>query len=355
MVQLLGLLVGVGLLVWCIKVAFRPENREQLDRLGDASSAQIAGMLALSVLSLFFNGMVFWGVIRPVRVELRDRARAEGRPLPLGFWHVQGVNAVATCLAYIPFKLSVVFRFFVHRVHDRVPLGTIASWMAAAAAALAAVCVPILLAGVLLGSSLRGLPLIGVSLAGITFLSALGWVIARLFAGREGLARLRRWAAATRLRIVRRLTDAQLFADIHAGFAMVGDGRGWLTGLLGRAGDVGVQSIRFWLAGQVLGIEMDPGAALLLGVTYFALGAASPSGALGIREGGATGLATLLHLDGDQSYAGVTLLVTAADSIPTLLGAAAGLVMVLRKNRARAHGSVNESALQATSPVDSDR
>lgn len=334
-VQLLGLLVGLALLAWCVTIALRPENRQQLDRLGDASAAQIVGMLLLSVLSLLCNGIVFWGVIRPVRVALRDEATQAGRPLPLGFWHVQSVNAVATCLAYIPFKLSVVFRFFVHRVHDHVPIGTIASWMAAAAAALATVCGPVLLAGVVLGERAKGMTLIGASIAGVLVLAITGWAIARYFAGHDGLVRIRKWIAATRIGLLRRIADSKVFADIHAGFAMVGDSRGWATGLAGRIGDVAAQSVRFWLAGQILGVEIDPGVAVLLGVTYFALGAASPSGALGIREGGATGLAALLHLDQSQSYAAITLLVTAADSIPTLLAAGGGLAAVVRKNRAR--------------------
>jgi hypothetical protein len=333
-IQLLGLMVGLGLLAWCVNVAFRPENRQQLDRLGDASAMQVSCMLLLSVLSLLCNGIVFWGVIRPVRVQLRNEALQAQRP-PLGFWHVQCVNAVATCLAYIPFKLSVVFRFFVHRVHDHVPIGTIASWMAAAAAALATVCGPVLIAGVVLGDRAKGMTLIGASLAGILVLAVTGWAVARYFAGHDGLVRIRRWIASTRIGILRQVADSKVFADIHAGFAMVGDPRGWATGLAGRVGDVAAQSVRFWLAGQILGVEIDPGVAVLLGVTYFALGAASPSGALGIREGGATGLAALLHLDQSQSYAAITLLVTAADSVPTLLAAGGGLAAVLRKNRAR--------------------
>ncbi len=316
-VQVVGALIGLGLLAWCVKLAMREGNRDQLEHLRAATAGQIAGMFGLSLASLFCNGLVFWGLIGGA-----PRHADQRRP---PFWHVQAVNAVATCLALIPFKLSVVYRFFVHRTRDRIPIGTIAAWMAAAAAALAAVCGPFVVAATL---GLRGAPLIIAGLAGVALVAALGWWIARIFAGTAGLTKLQALAGGTRVSLFARAARSRPFEHVHAGFDMVGDARAWWTGIAGRCGDLAMQGARFWLAARILGIQIDPASALLLGLAYFALGAASPSGALGVRETGATGLAALMHLEGSERYAGVTLLVTAADSIPTLLAAAAGLVAV---------------------------
>lgn len=333
-VQVAGALIGLGLLGWCVSIALREGNREQLRRLGDASGGQIAGMLGLSLASLLFNGVVFWGLIGPASAKRGKR---------LGLWHVQAVNAVATCLAYVPFKLSVVYRFFVHRVRDGIPIGTIASWLAAAAAALVATCGPVVLVAAVLGGGARALDLVAWSFCGTMCVATLGWAAARSLAGERGLARLRSMAGATRIGLLTTLAGSRAFEHLHAGFDMVGDWRAWGTAIGGRAGDLTVQAVRFWLAGQILGVSIDPGPALLLAVTYFALGAASPSGALGVRESGATGLAALLHLEGSEGYAGVTLLVTAADSIPTVGAALLGLIAVrpwrIRKESASgAHG-----------------
>ena len=47
-IQLAGFLVGLGLLVWCAKLAFSEKNRAGLERLGDASVGEVSLLLALS-------------------------------------------------------------------------------------------------------------------------------------------------------------------------------------------------------------------------------------------------------------------------------------------------------------------
>ena len=44
---------------------------------------------------------------------------------------VVAVNAIATLLNYLPFKLSVISRIVIHNRRDGVPLGKIVGWLAA--------------------------------------------------------------------------------------------------------------------------------------------------------------------------------------------------------------------------------
>ncbi|MCG3124618.1 MAG: hypothetical protein GIKADHBN_03087 [Phycisphaerales bacterium] len=317
LVQVVGLCVGLGLLAWCVSMALKPENRDQLRHLADARPSAIAGLLALSFASLLANGGVFWSLIRPIRT-LDDR-----RGVP--FWRMQAANAVATCLAYVPFKLSILFRVLVHRTQDRIPVGTIAAWIAAAAASLVVVCGPVL-----------GLALIGFArerlliAAGASALAAatLGWWLARLFAGPGGLAAIRRGADVLWPGVLGRLSRSAMVQHLHAGFDIAGTAQAWFGAVAFRALDLFVQALRFWTAAHILGLEIDLGSAILLGAVYYTLGAASPSGALGVREGGATLVAKLMQLSGGDTHASVTLLVTASDAVPTVLSAIAGALYI---------------------------
>nr|HRJ50554.1 hypothetical protein [Phycisphaerales bacterium] len=47
-IQVVGLAVGLALLGWCVSVALRPENRDQLGRLREAPPWMIAGVVGLS-------------------------------------------------------------------------------------------------------------------------------------------------------------------------------------------------------------------------------------------------------------------------------------------------------------------
>lgn len=311
--QVAGLVIGLALLGWCVSIALRPGNREQLERLGEAPWWMIGAVVGLSVLSLGFNAGVFWSLVRPSK--------------RLGFGYVLAVNSVATCLAYLPFKLSLVFRFFIHRVRDGIPVATIAAWIAAAGMSLAVVCGPVAGVAALGVRDAWLVPLAGLA-AGVIALAA--WLVAGALAGPSGMERIRRMASFSGIGAIERLVRTRTVEHLHAGFGMVGERSAWWTAIGWRACDLAVQSARFWVAARILGLDLEIGPAVLLGVTYYALGAASPSGAIGVREGGATGLAAMLHLDGGASYAGVTLLVSAADAIPTVLAACAGAAVLRR-------------------------
>src|SRR5690606_21428503 len=113
----IGFLVGLALLGWCVSIALSPENREQLDRLADAGWRPIALLVVLSGLSLALNGAIFWLVLLPAR-----RLRAAD---------VIATNALATFLAYLPFKISLIVRALIHQRRDRVPLVLLGAWMSA--------------------------------------------------------------------------------------------------------------------------------------------------------------------------------------------------------------------------------
>ena len=96
LVQVIGFVVSLGALGWAVSVAFQEENRAQLENLRDASAGQVMMLVGLSFASVAINGMIFWVVIRPVhRIRVTD---------------VISTNAIATFLAYLPFKMSIVAR-----------------------------------------------------------------------------------------------------------------------------------------------------------------------------------------------------------------------------------------------------
>ncbi|MCC6427405.1 MAG: flippase-like domain-containing protein [Phycisphaerales bacterium] len=322
LVQIAGIVVGLGLLAWCIWLAARPENRDQLARLREAPPGQIAALLGLSVLSLVANGIVFWSLIQPAK--------------RLGFWYVLMVNAIATCLAYLPFKLSLVFRFFIHRTRDQIPVLTISAWLAAAAAALVASLGSIVAVAAIGGGG--GPYFIPLSAGAVVVTGILAMWLARVFAGPAGLARLRGFTRRTHLPFSARLAESASLQHMHAGFDMIASPRAWPLAILGRLADLAVQAIRFKLAAGILGVELSTSDSILLAVVYYTLGAAAPSGALGAREGGAVGLAKLMHMGTTDQFAGIVLLVTAADAIPTLAAALGSILTLGVRGVARSAG-----------------
>ena len=65
--QIGGFLIGIALLVWCVRRGLSPENRGQLALLRSASPGLVASLLGLTVVSIALNGLIFWAVLRPVR------------------------------------------------------------------------------------------------------------------------------------------------------------------------------------------------------------------------------------------------------------------------------------------------
>lgn len=318
LVQVVGFIVSLGLFGWCISVALRPENQDKLRALSGAPAWVVAGLLGLTVLSVLLNGAAFWLVLLPVR--------------RLRFLDVQASNAIAGSLIYLPFKLSVISRFVIHNRRDGVPLMTIGAWMAAFGVAMLASMAPALGAAVWR----KGLDwlFIATTLGGLAIIYVLMLVVARYFAGEVGLARVHRVTDPLRMSLVNRLVRSRAFVNLHAGFAMLAHPATLAGAMLLRMTDLFVMSGRFMLAAYAVGAHLGLEAAVLSAAAYYLITIASPAGVLGMREGGATGLAALLSMPGvsAEGFVVIALTVSATEMVVLLASGALGAVW-LRPDR----------------------
>ncbi|KAA0214630.1 MAG: hypothetical protein DYG94_08240 [Leptolyngbya sp. PLA3] len=315
--QGVGFLLGLALMGWCIGIALSPDNREQLGHLLEATPGQVAILLGCSLGTLLLNGWIFWVVLLPVKRT--------------GLWYMSAVNAVATLISYAPFKISMAFRVLVHNRVDRVPVLTIGAWMAAIAVLALTVLVPALLASMWTGE--QGLAWWGLWLGGSTLFTGTAVLMARAFAGERGWNRLAGLCSA--MLLGRHMIAGEHGRRLHAGIDMIAHWRASAAAALLRVGDVFVQAVRVWIASQILHIDLGWGPCMVIASTYFLIGALSPIGMLGSREGGSTAVATLAGITTADSAAGiltVSLLITASEALVNLAGGGVG-AMVLRVDR----------------------
>ena len=306
-VQVVGFLAGIGLLGWCVKDALSEDNRAQLERLLDAPAGSIGALVGLTVATLLLNGLGFWTALAPVR-----RLRVT---------EVVAVNALATFLNYLPFKIGAITRIAVHNRRDGVPLLMIGAWLVALLAALVIGVGPLVL--VSLWCPRVDATWVGASLGLALVLFIVCVVVSRLFMGERGLTRLHALVDPLRIGLLSRFLRSERFQELHAGFTMTSH-LGWfgLTVLL-RLLDVGVQAARFWLAADLLGSPIGFDQAILVSVAFFLIGVMSPSGMLGLREGGSRIFAGLIALG--STFDTVPLLVGAVDAVVNLAGAGAAI------------------------------
>ncbi len=305
LVQVVGFGIGIALLGWAVQVALREENREQLSKLTEASPGELMMLLSLATLSVGFNGIIFWVVINPIhRIRPTD---------------VIATNAIATFLAYLPFKLSVVSRFVIHNRRDKVPVLTIGAWIIAEAVLMAAVLGPLVLVSIWQ----REVNLIWwvVSLTSSFACTFVGSALARQLAGDVGITRL------SRLGLSDRITGKSAFVRIHSGFEMLGHPSATLIANTFRLIDIIAFALRFYLAARVLELPISMDDSLLLGACYFMIGAASPTGMLGTREAGIIAIAKMVGIStlatsetpsGELPIAAVVLFVTAVEAVVNL-------------------------------------
>lgn len=110
-IQLLGFVVGLSLLAWCIRSAVRGGGWE---RLADADLRLVAAMLACSLGSQLLNGAAFWVTIRPVKkIPLLD---------------LEWLNVTCGMLNYAPIRLGALGRILYHVRVDGLGLLQIAGW-----------------------------------------------------------------------------------------------------------------------------------------------------------------------------------------------------------------------------------
>jgi hypothetical protein len=315
-VQGVAFVVGLALLVWCVSLALKPENREALTTLSRAPWWQSGGVIALSVVSLVLNGALFWVTIRPVT--------------RLKFVDVQATNGVATLLNYLPFKIGLAARFVIHHRRDHVPLLTIAAWLAAGAAAALAVFVPLTAAS----AWRRAIDPVWcvAGLGGVVACAAALWGISRAFAHARGMARLHAIARVTGLGRLGMswVLRSRAFGHLHHGFAMLAGARTVGAVIAMRLADVAVSAARFKVAGMAAGVPIGWDTAVLAACAHFVLGVVAPSGQLGMREGGMTGLAALLAIPGVTTgeFAVVALVVGGAELAANLVVGGLGFARI---------------------------
>lgn len=120
--QVLGFGVGLALLTWCIIIAVRGGEGEGISgwqKLREADSMLVAGLIGCTLVSLFVNGAMFWLVALPMK--------------NLGFWPMQWLNLVTGVLNYAPIRAGLLARIAYNLRVDRLSLLQLGGWFLALA------------------------------------------------------------------------------------------------------------------------------------------------------------------------------------------------------------------------------
>ncbi len=308
--QLLGFLVGMGLLGACAYLALsNPKYREQIARLAEAPWPNLLGLLALSAATIAISGLTFAAILRPVRKLSRLDCVA--------------VNGVCSMLSYLPFKMSLVFRVYFHHRRDGLAVMVISGWIGATGLAILAGLGPVLLASLWRGKvdALWWMVAIGgMFVAGGTLV-----LVARFLSSPRGWRLLLLAAEGTRLRFARRAVESRWFANLHQGVHMLASPRAVGEALVLRTADITIQAARFYLAARTIDVALTPEQAVLAGVVYFFLQGTAPTGVAGARE---AGTASVLALMQGENLVVVVLAVSAAEGTMNLVMGAAGAIWI---------------------------
>ncbi len=306
-VQLLGFGIGISLLVWCVRVVMSDENKAALEKVQQASAGQILALLGIAAASIFLNGFIFWSTIRPLhRLRLSDTV---------------AVNALATFLSYLPFKISVLTRWLIHNRRDGVPTLTIGTWFIVVAGLTVVTIAPMWLAFARPDGA--GHWWWFVIAAAIAAAHAIGWQAARLVRGPRGLERMKR------LGLPDSIARREWFERLHGGASMGGDGHAVWSTTFARILDILSFGLRFWIAARILGISLTGEEAIMIGMAYFVVGVISPFGTVGTREAGALAMAVGAGLvsseNGQDALLTGILLVSITEAAAGLVGAGIAL------------------------------
>ncbi len=305
--QVAGFALGIALFGWVVRTALGEMTPERWDQLRSASLVAVAGMFLLALGNVALNGLMWFVAFLPIRrLRLPD---------------MLAVNAGATTLAYLPFKLSILFRVLYHKRFDAIPVLQFGGWTAAITACMAAALLPGIGAS-LLPTRDDTVPWLAITLVGALLCALAGARLSAFFATGKGW----RWLKATIIRITgdrgRTVVESTLFENLHSGVHMLADTRATLSGVALRLLDAAFIAARFAIAAQVLGIDLMLVDALVVGVAYFLIGAVAPTGTVGVREGGTAGLFALLGL---EDMTAVIVFVSALEMLANITaGLAAG-------------------------------
>ncbi|MCC6229867.1 MAG: hypothetical protein IT432_11650 [Phycisphaerales bacterium] len=342
--QLAGFAAGIALLAWCVRQALRPENQGKLDRLADASPAQITGLLALSLVSLAVNALSFRSLLYPVHL--------------LKIPDILAINSLCTWLNYLPFKIGAITRVLIHNRRDAVPVFTIGAWFIALALIMLAVCGP-LIAVSLLRPHVDAL-WITLSLLGVLLTCTALHMLARFASGDAGRARATSLLSTLTLGLSARPFAQTPVRHAIAGADMLASPPAFSATLLWRAIDLSLQAARFMLAASVIGHSLSADRALLAALAFFLIGVFSPAGMLGTREGGTAWLLPLVAAQGEDTswFAAAVLIVGASELITNTACAALGLIYLrpdrlLRERSAPQHTKHQPASTPLPSPDES--
>ncbi len=321
-IPIIGFLIGLALIGWCLNLAFSPENRQQITRLSQISSTSLVLLLGLSAASLALNGIIFWLTLRPVR--------------KLRVLDLVAVNGIASFLSYLPFKLSVITRFAIHNKRDGMTILSIGAWMLAFAGVLLTVALTMVIVGVAMNGIngtlgmilVLGLPMVACGLV---------VAMAKVFSSRAGFSRLCFVAKPIGFILKKDLSHTRILHEVHAGFVMLASPVPVLGCGVLRIIDLVIQALRMFVAASVMGYPLTLGMAMLAAPVHFLLAVLSPFGIMGMREAFTTLLADNTGLllndpESSQTFAGVVLMVTAVEIIVNIAAAGLGF-LILRPDR----------------------
>jgi lysylphosphatidylglycerol synthase-like protein len=282
LIRIATLLLSIAMLVWVVRLAVTSQNREQLTTLLSRGWGTLIIVLALSSVTLFFNGVMFWLVVKPLQ--------------KLPFWHVQRVNAAGTMAAPLPYKMSMIIRFSAHHKIDGMPFTQLFAWFASFGVLMLTVALP--------------LTVVSLSLESV---NQLWWILssAGVLAAMLCLCFVMRWSLKNQK--LRKLT-------LNSGHMLGHWPTVWQTTLV-RLLDMISFGARFWLVSKALDAPMAIDQVVLATSVFLIAGMLAPSGTLGIREGAVAGIGFLPGALDTQLLASVTLVVSASEiATATLFG-----------------------------------
>lgn len=309
--QVVGGLVGIALLIWCVTLLLTPKNRDAISHLSNAPKELVLALLGLSLIVVLVGGETFRQVLMPVQ------------RLPLARMHA--TNAIAGLLALVPFKLSIVFRVLVHNRRDGVNLLTIGAWFTGVSLVILSVLAPVILASWWRGRAdawWLGASLLGILLSASTMLALARWI-----SSERGWAFAKRvWIALPLPRVIKHST---LLDRVHEGLRMLSHPRTLATCVLLRATDLACQAGRVYIAARLVGLDIPMDQAALAGSVYFLVGAISPAGQAGTREGVTAAIvAALLPAMTIETLALIVLPISASELLVLLTLSIIGMPLV---------------------------
>ena len=290
--QIVGFAVSVAIIVWAVRLAMSKGDPEQLNQLSSPPFVPLLVLLGATCASISVNGLIFTALIRPIR------------KLPAG--ELVAVNAIATFLSVLPFKLGLLARVVIHTRRDNLPLRDIVSWFASVAAVTLAVLLP--LAAITLW---RQQPDALWAVSGLLLVPASCVVVVICARLAEKSPRLKPFALGTERILTRRSAVAA-------------------AGVL-RAVDIVLLALRFSAAAAIIGISLDADSAVVLGSTYYLVSVLAPTGATGFQLGGTITIAAWEALPVET--AAILALAVAISEIAVAFAMATIGAIVLRLDR----------------------